>query len=86
VFLAGNQLTSLDVSNIAKLKWFELSNNQLTSLDVSNNTALGVMLLSDMPTLNMVCVWGVPFPPDGVYIETTYSPNLYFTADCTVGD
>ena len=62
------------------------SGNQLTSLDVSYNTALGLMLLSDMPSLNQVCVWETPFPPDGVDVDTTNSSNVYFTTDCTGGD
>ena len=37
---AGNQLTSLDVSNNTALTYLGCGNNQLTSLDVSNNTAL----------------------------------------------
>ena len=65
-------------------------NNQISSLDVSKNTALGPssaygfpdLNLSQMPTLYHVCVWEMPFPPAGVYVDTTGSPNVYFTADC----
>jgi len=52
-------------------------------LDISNNTALAFMILSDMPSINEVCVWEMPFPPQGVVVEMTNSPNLYFTTDCT---
>jgi len=35
-----------------------------------------------MPSLNKVCVWEMPFPPAGVSVSTTDSPNIYFTTDC----
>jgi len=35
-----------------------------------------------MPTLFKVCVWEMPFPPSGISIDTTNSPNVYFTTDC----
>jgi len=38
--------------------------------------------IKDMPSLYKVCVWEIPFPPDGVYIYATNSPNVYFTTDC----
>jgi len=54
-------------------------------LDVSNNTALEFIGLNDMPSINQVCVWVMPFPPDGVDVDTTNSPNVFFTTDCTGG-
>jgi len=74
------------VSNNAALEGLYLSDNQLTNLDVSNNIALRYIILNDMPSLNEVCVWEMPFPPDEVYVEMTNSPNLYFTTDCSGGD
>ncbi len=81
--LSNNQLTNLDVSNNTALEWLFLSHNQLTSLDVSNNTALTSIDLHDMPSINEVCVWEMPFPPDGVGVDMTNSPNVFFTTDCT---
>jgi len=40
------------------------------------------LYLNDMPFLYKVCVWEMPFPPVGVEVETTNSPNVYFTTDC----
>lgn len=60
--------------------------NQLTALDVTNNTALTWLELNHMLSLNKVCVWEMPFPPDAVYVEMINSPNLYFTTDCSGGD
>ena len=37
---SGNQLTSLDVSNLVLLKWLDCYNNLLSSLDVTKNVAL----------------------------------------------
>ena len=56
--------------------------NQLTSLDVSNNTLLDQLYLRDMPSLFEVCVWEIPFPPDGVNVNISNSPNVFFTTDC----
>jgi Leucine-rich repeat (LRR) protein len=79
---AENQLTSLDVSNNTALKGLNCSVNRLTSLDVSNNTALHLLFLVSMPSLSKVCVWTMPFPPADVTVDTTGSPNLYFTTNC----
>ena len=86
-----NQLTSLNVSNSTALEVLNCEANQLTSLDVSNNTALGTwpaygfpdLNISQMLTLYQVCVWEMPFPPAGVEVDTTNSPNVYFTMDCS---
>jgi len=39
--------------------------------------------LLTMPSLFKVCVWTTPFPPEGVDVDTTGSPNVYFTIDCS---
>jgi len=87
----NNQLTSLDVANLLKLRILICSGNQLTSLDISKNSNLGpgegylsgcYLGINNMPSLGKVCVWTVPFPPDGVTVETTGSPNVFFTKDC----
>ena len=43
IFLQGNQLTSLDVSNNMLLESLHCNNNQLTTLDVSNNVLLNYL-------------------------------------------
>jgi Leucine-rich repeat (LRR) protein len=84
LFCNGNQLTALDVINNTALKELHCSENQLTSLDISNNSELYYLDLSNMPTLYKVCVWEMPFPlADKVdQLDTTGSPNIYFTTDC----
>jgi hypothetical protein len=59
----NNRLTSLDVSNNPNIEWLQCGGNQITTLNVSNNRALRVLEINDMPTLNKVCVWTVPFSP-----------------------
>jgi Leucine-rich repeat (LRR) protein len=73
------------VSDNTALKQLHLSGNQITKLDVSHNDALEFIWLSNMESLNEVCVWEMPFPPDGVEIDTSNSPNVYFTTDCASG-
>jgi Leucine-rich repeat (LRR) protein len=79
---SDNQLTSLYVSNNTALFSLACGGNQLTSLDVSNNTLLQVLYIEDMPTLNHVCVWSIPFPPAGINVYREGSPNVYFTNEC----
>ena len=83
LFCFSNQLTSLDVSNNTALYWLSCTDNQLTTLDVSNNTALSWLHLTNMPSLYKVCVWEMPFPTAKVVVDTTDSPNVYFTTDCS---
>jgi hypothetical protein len=68
-----NQLTALDVSNQHDLRRLFCGNNLLTSLDIYHNSNLGVgwedyynLELDSMPGLQKVCVWTMPFPPDGL--------------------
>ncbi len=79
---SGNKLTSLDVSINVMLEYLTCSYNQLTTLDISNNTNIQELGVSNMPTLYEVCVWITPFPPAGVYIEASDSPNMYFSDEC----
>ena len=77
-----NQLDSLDVSECTVLKKLICNSNLLTNLDVSNNSNITNLDFSYMPDLSKVCVWEMPFPPSGTKIDTTNSPNVYFTTDC----
>ena len=80
-----NSITDLTgIEAFINVDTMEIYNTQATSLDVSNNVALKWLWLSHMPTLYEVCVWEIPFPPAGVDVDTTSSPNVYFTTDCAV--
>jgi hypothetical protein len=94
-----NQLASLNVSNQTVLKILSCSGNQLTSLDLSKNSSIGkdvgseltyyskyyycYLSIEEMPGLEKVCVWTMPFSPEGVKLCAEGSPNVYFTADCS---
>ncbi|GAG57221.1 unnamed protein product, partial [marine sediment metagenome] len=77
-----NQLTDLDLSNCDALTYLDCKSNQLSFLNVSNNKELTTIRLGDMPTLFGVCVWIMPFPPEGVNVNTIGSPNFYYTDEC----
>lgn len=79
---SSNQLIEIDVTQNPILVHLSCSDNQLTRLDISRNSALTELYVSDMPSLNKICVWEMPFPPAGVEIYTSGSPNLYYTLDC----
>jgi Leucine-rich repeat (LRR) protein len=77
-----NQLTSLDVSDCSALIIFNCHTNPLTNLDISKNINLESIYIAGMPSLYEVCVWTDPFPPDGVEVIATGSPNVFFTTNC----
>jgi Leucine-rich repeat (LRR) protein len=83
LYCALNQLTSLDVSKNSALRVLHCFSNQLTSLDISHNTSLKNIQLRDNPSLSEVCVWVVPFPPEGVELDIAGSPTVNFTTDCS---
>ena len=68
--------------NVAILKYLYCEYNQLTEVDVSYNTGLYHLYLTYMPSLEQVCVWEIPFPPEGIHVDTTGSPNVNFTIEC----
>lgn len=90
----NNRLTHLDVSMNPLLGCLDCSSNPMTSLNISNNLALDTagcyygyadLVIHSMPTLTQVCVWTMPFPPEGLKIDATGSPNIYYTTECTAG-
>ena len=78
-----NQLSALDVTNNTQLKALVCGDNELITLDLSKNIKLTHLDIPNMPSLNKVCIWELPFPP----IPLTFyfmvgSPNVYFSTDC----
>ncbi|MCF8378962.1 MAG: T9SS type A sorting domain-containing protein [Bacteroidales bacterium] len=88
----NNQISSLNVSNNPFLNKLYCQNNKLTNLDISKDTSLfrcgvfdcGYLDISEMPSLEQVCVWELPFPPASfdTLINTIGSPNVYFDTIC----
>jgi len=83
LFCYGNKLTSLNVTDCINLETLELDENPLEMIDLSNNTMLRNISLRDMPTLSKVCVWKMPISSNKVIVDTSGSPNVYFTTDCS---
>ncbi len=81
----NNLLTSLDVSNIPGLSYLECGGNQLSTLDISNNKTLTTLYIEKMFSLETVCVWTRPFPPEGIVVHMDYYPKCCFQIDC-LGD
>ena len=77
-----NQLSSLDVSQNLYLRSLCCDANLLTRLDLSGNKSIYTLSIGRMPTLNEVCVWTMPFPPEGLNLTAEGSPNITFTTDC----
>ena len=79
----NNLLTSLDLSAIKSLSKMISCGNQLTRLDISMHSALRLIGVDNMPMLTEVCVWTLPFPPEGVTVLQGFSPNITYTSTCS---
>jgi len=77
----NNFLTSLDLSNNRELTRMISCANQLRCLDVSVNSRISTLGIDNMPSLEKVLVWTLPFPPDTVSVWMGYSPNVEFIMD-----
>jgi dienelactone hydrolase len=71
------------IESFVNLDTLLCSDNKITELDLSNNTKLEYIKINHMPTLTDVCVWTMPFPPDGVVVDSIESPNVNFTTACS---
>ena len=71
-------LAMIDISNNKQLYEIHCDRQSITSLDLSVCTLLRRISLKANPYLEEVRVWTLPFPPDGVELDTTASPNVYF--------
>ena len=80
VICNNNLITSLEATSNYSLDTLISCGNQLPELDLSNNEALLLIGIDNMPTLEEVLVWTLPFPPPGVKILDEFSPNVVFTA------
>lgn len=78
----NNFLKSLDLSLNTKLQVMTSCGNQLSTLNLSQNTLLKIIGFDNMPSITEVCVWTLPFPPEGVRVLMEFSPNAYFTTAC----
>jgi len=81
--LNNNLITSLDLSANLGLTKMISCGNQLTRLDISRHTALELIGVDNMPMLTEVCVWTLPFPPEGIVVLRRFSPNIVFSDQCS---
>lgn len=81
--LNNNLFTSLDLSANTRLTKMISCGNQLTSLDISRHNGLKTIGVDNMPMLTEVCVWTLPFPPEGIVVLQGFSPNITFTTFCS---
>ena len=79
---AINQITDIDLENNPFLEKLNASKNLLTTLDVSKNTALKVLIVKDMPSLECICVESLSPPPADMKIYSTENTPDQLTADC----
>lgn len=80
----GNLISSIDLSHNLGLQDLDGCRNSLISLDISNNQELEKILLAEIHTLKQLCVWTLPFPPQGVYMDIAGDPGIVFTDECEI--
>jgi len=81
-----SELTGLEA--FINLDSLTITLNPLKGIDLSSNTALRYLEctslnLSANTGLTEVCVWTLPFPPQGVVVLQAYSPNIEFITTCS---
>jgi hypothetical protein len=79
----NNLLKSLDLSVNTALVVMACCGNQLSSINLSQNTKLIAIGIDNMASLQEVCVWTKPFPPEGIKVLLGFSPNAFFTTKCS---
>jgi hypothetical protein len=91
LYCQNNRLSNLTTSGLEDLRVLLCGGNLFTSLDLSDNYYLGMgvyvgipyfLSLDNMPGLEKVCVWSVPFPYPGFRVNTDGSPNIQFSTEC----
>ena len=79
----NNELSQLDLSPISSLSTMISCGNQLSYLDISMHPDLTKIGVDNMPMLTEVCVWTLPFPPEGIVVLQGFSPNIEYTTGCS---
>jgi Leucine-rich repeat (LRR) protein len=78
----GNQLSDIDLSTNKYLETLDACRNFISHIHICCNKALTRIQLSEMPTLTEVCVWKLPFPPEGVSIDIAENTGITFVQNC----
>lgn len=73
-----NEIDSLDLTNCTQLKKIDFSNNNLHFLDLAQNNQLNWIQMVENSELKNVCVWEIPFPPSGVWLNDWGCPDLNY--------
>ncbi len=78
----NNLLKNLELSANTGLTKMVSCGNQLSRLDISKQSALTIIGVDNMPMLTEVCVWTLPFPPEGITVLQEFSPNINYITTC----
>jgi Leucine-rich repeat (LRR) protein len=78
----GNKLTEIDLSNNESLEELDGCRNFISKIHLCCNNTLSRIQLAEMPSLEQVCVWTLPFPPEGVYIDISGESGITFAYGC----
>jgi hypothetical protein len=79
-----NSLKRLNVLTNSALRFLNCGDNELSMLDISNNVHMIHLDIRNMETLTTVCVWTTRFPVDGMHVNSSGSPKVTYTTNCTL--
>jgi hypothetical protein len=80
----NNLLEELQLFSNPMLETMISCGNSLEQLDISGNSSLVRIGIGNMPMLQEVCVWILPFPPAEVTVLLEDSPNVEFSTGCGI--
>ncbi len=81
----SNLFTNLNLSNNLHLMSLDVGGLALTELDLSSNSNLDFLIMNNLSSLSEVCVSNEFTTENLAILDTTDSPNVYFTTECTIG-
>lgn len=74
-----NNLEVLILPQGNNLVELQCAGNELISLNIKYSTGISYLDISNMPSLEKLCVWEIPFP---VNLSAINSPNVTYTTNC----
>jgi len=73
----GNPIYEIDLSNNLALSGVWFGDNPMTVLDISENQNVNFLRNDGEFPFEKICVWTLPFPPPGTYVNTVNFPYSY---------
>lgn len=77
-----NQIVDVSLECSRNLVKLDASRNPLKRLNVSQNRSLKLLVIKDMPDLELVCGWASTFPPQDLIIVSSEDSKISYASSC----